>query len=302
VKFRICATAFCGIICSLFVSGCGTMLVKPAVGKVKAVAVVSVYMNREFYDIRSPRTSVKLENLRSLGQAVVKGTEIPGEIDDPASKEYEILINYAIRAYSDRLQGSGNWKWLEGASVLSNESYRQFAESLAGRRSGSRLIQVSSTLNEAEWFTARDMVRIPMESLTGGIKVINIGQDMDPLADIRVTLGKLCEKLNVDAVAILEFDMAFKRPPISINFLSDAPAAPSISSALVLVDRNGEVIVNSGVITKGQGKRFEGTNVGMLRQDYVHLDDKNMDSFRLAIDRSADDMKQRFSKALSKIK
>jgi hypothetical protein len=77
---------------------------------------------------------------------------------------------------------------------------------------------------------------------------------------------------------------------------------PNISSSLVLVNRDGEVVVDSGRVMKGQGKRFEGDSVGMLRRDYVHFTEKSINAYCQALAKSADNMKQRLSKALSKKK
>ena len=300
--FRVFAATVCGVSCALLISGCGSILIRPAVDNVKTVALVSVSMNRDFYDVKAPRTtSVSLESLKPLGHAVSKGTEIPGEINEQFAKEYEAMITHGAQVYSERLEGVGNWKWMPVADVLSSNAYKEFADSFAGKHSN-RLIQAAATIKESEWYTARDMVRIPVESVAQSGKVIRVGGTTGPLADMHLTLGKLCKDLNVDAVAILVFDMAYKKPLISVSFIDNAPAIPSINATLVLVNKDGEIAVNSGPITKGQGKRFEGDKVGMLRQDYVQLDDKSVSSYDMAIDKSAEDMKQRLATAFGKIK
>lgn len=291
------SAAACAIACALLVSGCSSILIRPAADNVKTVALVSVYMNRDFYDVQNPRSSVSLRSLKSLGSALINGTEIPAKIDDPQNNEFDALIAYAIKAYNDRLENSGNLQWLPVTGVLSSDAYRKFADSSAGR-SGGRLQKVAATLDDAEWYTAKDMVRIPVESVSGGGKFVSLNGE----PDTRLALAQLCKDLNVDAVAILEFDMAFKKTVFNLDFFGGIPAVPSVSSALVLVNKDGEVAANSGPIVKGQGRRFDGKTVGMLHQDRVQLSEKSINSYRLAIDKSADDLQKRLIKEYGKIK
>jgi hypothetical protein len=255
-------------------------------------------MNRDFYDVNDPQTGINPGSLKSLGRALVKGTEIPNEIDDPQAGEYETLITHALKAYSERLDGVGNLQWLPAAGILSTNEYRKFAEAYTGKRPDSRLAQVSATLNEAAWYTAKDMVRIPMDKVTYTGKFISLNNE----PDMRTALAGLCKDLNVDAVAILEFDMGYRKLLQNLDIFSGLPAIPSVSASLVLVNRNGEIAANSGAITKGQGKRFDGKTVGMLKQNRVRLDSKSIDSYSQAIDKSADHIKKRLEKEFSKIR
>ena len=297
MKSRLFASIVFSISCILIVSGCSTILIRPAADNVKTVALVSVFMNRDFYDVKDPQARVILGSLKPLGSALVNGTDIPNEIADPQAKEHETLIAYAIKAYSERLDGAGNMQWQPAASVVSNNEYRKFADSYTGKRSGSKLAQTSSVLNESEWYTAKGMVHIPINKVVFNGTLVFDGNKQD----MRKELAGLCKDLNVDAVAILEFDMAFKKTLLNLDFIGGIPAIPSISAALVLVNRNGEIAANSGTITKGQGRRFEGKNVGMLKQNNVILDSKSIDSYFLAIDKSADDIKKRMEKDFSKM-
>jgi hypothetical protein len=142
------------------------------------------------------------------------------------------------------------------------------------------------------------MIHIPVEKVAGNVKAITLTKE----PDMRKMLADLCKDLDVDAVAILEFDMAFKKLLSGLDFIGGLPAIPSISSTLVLVNRDGEVAINSGSITRGKGKRFEGKSVGMLEQSHVRLNNKSIDSYRLAIDKSADSIKQRMEKDFSKVR
>jgi hypothetical protein len=268
VKFRVSLATVCGIAGILLVSGCSSILIKPAVDNVKTVALVSAYMNRDFYDVRGPRDSVSLNNV----VFAAKDLDVP----DSDADEYEKLIAYGVKTYAEQLEGVGNWQWLPVTNVLSNSAYRKFADAIIGERPASGLLKTSAIIEEKGWYTARDMVRIPMERVTYSGKFVVIGNGKGSQADMRAALGQLCKDLDVDAVAVLEFDMAFRKLLFGLDFIGDLPAMPNISSSLVLVNRDGEVVVDSGRIIKGQGKRFEGDSVGMLRRDYVHFTDKSI--------------------------
>ena len=62
-------------------AGCASILVRPAADNIKTVALISVFMNRDFYDVKDPRTSVSITNLNK-----------------PQDKEYEAIINYGIKS------------------------------------------------------------------------------------------------------------------------------------------------------------------------------------------------------------
>lgn len=298
MKFRVFTATVCGIACALSVPASGGMLVRPAVDNVKTVALISVYMNRDFYDVKAPRNSVNIENLLPFGKAAAKGDGDSRSIDDSSSKGLATLIAHGMKAYSDRLEGVGNLQWIPVADIVSSEAYRKFAVSYAGESSASGLAHAAATIADAQWFTAADMVRIPMEKVAYTGTFISVGGQKDP----RRELVQLCKDLNVDAVAILEFDMAFKKPLTGLDAFGNLPAIPSVCTALFLVNKDGDVAVNSGRIAKGQGKRFDGKTVSMLSRDTVSLTDKAVDSYCRAIDKSAEFMKERLSKEFSRKK
>jgi hypothetical protein len=146
------------------------------------------------------------------------------------------------------------------------------------------------------------MTRIPLDGVANNDASIVIGSAQHSPEEMRQALAGLCRDLNVDAVAVIEFDMAYRKILFNLDFIGGIPAIPSVSAALVLVDRNGEIVVNSGLITKGQGRRFEGTTVSMLNRGTVRLNDASIAAYCRALDKSADDMKRRLTKALGKKK
>lgn len=269
----------------LLITGCASMiptiLLKPAADNIKTVAFISVYTNSDIYDIKAPRTSVNIDILKS-GANKTQTTEI------------ESILNYAVKSYQDRLNGVGGWNWVPVSGVTSSEAYKKFAEEMA-KPPSSGLLKSVSKAQDLEWIAAPGMARVPAAGAASSGKFISVAGTKD----IRHVLAKLCKDLNVDAVAVLELDMAFNKLITGADLFGGIPAVPNIASSLVLVNKNGEVSVNSGLITKGQGRRFEGKSVNMLERDVVLLNDKSIAAYNATIDKSADDMKARLLKSFS---
>jgi hypothetical protein len=282
------AAAIGGLLCVFSLAGYSGILNKPAARDLKTVALISVSMNRDFYDVRSPQTRI---NLNLFGKK-------DDQKNDTRVTTYENLINYSIAAYTSRLDGVGNVQWLPVADILATSAYQKFRDSLSDNSSSSGLLQAAADLKKQEWVSAPNMARVAADTVTQTGAFISIAGAKDP----RLALASLCAELNVDAVAILELDMAYRKLIDGADIISGIPAVPSVSRALVLIDKNGVVAVNSGCITKGQGTRFEGKSVTMLQQNQVRLDEKSIASYQQALDKSADDLKKRLTAEFSKMK
>lgn len=292
MKFRALVSAAIGAFLAVSSARAGIfdipVLIKPAAAKIKTVAVISAYMNSDFYNLESPRDSVTVDLFG-------KGSE-KGGVAAPA-KEQEDLLNYGVASFQSRLDGLGGWKWSPAAETTSNTAFKKFAESYSNKEDSSGLLKAAADLRKMQWCVAPGMPRVPADSIKPG-KFISIGGAQDP----RLALAALCRDLNVDAVAVLEFDMAFKKLITGADLFSGIPAVPSVSAALVLVNKDGEVAASSGQIEKGKGRRFEGKKANMLQQDHVRFDDKSVAVFKEAIDKAADDVKKRLEKDFSKLK
>ena len=84
--------------------------------------------------------------------------------------------------------------------------------------------------------------------------------------------------------------------------IGGGPATPNISATLIMVNKNGEVAVNTGLFEKGLGTRYMGEKVAMLRKGGVDLNEKSVSSYCKAIEESSFGMKANLVKAFSKIK
>jgi hypothetical protein len=293
----------------LLITGCATMiLMRPAVDDVKTVALVSVYMNRDFYDIAATEAEKSKVSLQTLTRAVAKATKVLDTLDAAFGQKKQQLISYCVQAYDQHLNGAGGWKFIPLSSVLNSTAYKNFIMTVAEaaksetNKNQEGVIQVGSTIASADYITAPGMQFIPADRLAQSGTHVYSGDAQDPTEVMRNACAKLCKDLRVDAVAIVEMDMGYKKPAISIKFMGYDPAIPNISSAVILINKNGELAVNTGLIQKGKGKRYEGDHVGLLSGGSVSLTDKGLSSYVKAVDKAAAGTGQDLVEAFSKLK
>lgn len=294
------------IITTAFIlTGCGSILLRPAIDKVKTVALISVYMNRDFYDIKAPKADESKDAMKTLGRAIMKEAGALDKIDHTFDAKFLQVVSYAVKAYSDALDGLGPFRLAPMDKVLQNPSYQDFVGQAAKDQPfGGALVKIGAAIKSADWYTAPSMIHIPADAIVegGDTHTTYYGNTKDPKAEFRGELAKLCTSLGVDAVAIVQLDMAYKKPFIGISLGEGYPAAPRVASTLIVVNKDGEVAVNTGLYGRGEGEYSEGDNAPMLRGGSVILNDKSTSSFCATIDKSCAAMKKNMEKAFSKLK
>jgi hypothetical protein len=288
----------------LLLPGCGSILLRPAVDNVKTVALVSVYMNRDFYNIKEPKADESKAALKTFGRALMKETGVLDKIDTTFNVQFMQIVSYAAKHFSEQLDGVGPIRIEPMENVLRNPSYQNFIAEAAKDQPFPSLASIGAAIKSADWFTAPNMIHIPADLIVedAGKHTTYLGKTKDPRAEFRKQLVDLCKSLNVDALAIVQLDMAYKKPFLSINLGGGDPAAPRIASSLFMVNKDGEVAVNTGLLGRGEGEYAEGDNAPMLRGGSVHLTDKSVSSYCATIDKTCADMKKKLAKAYSKLK
>lgn len=279
----------------LALSGCTSVVLRPAADDVHSVALVSVYMNREFYNTRSPLAAEGESATVSLVEAASRsafeallGREArsePAELYDP---ERTRIISFAVHRYRDQLDALSEWRMLPTERVVRSGYYRRLVRPDAGTGMAARLVSAYLNHRESiEWVTPPGYHRIPIESVIDGERIREDGAR---------AMSKLARELDVDAVAILELDMAYRYNRFAkISFFGTTFAVPTVSHSLVVVNRRGEVAVNTGAIVRGGGERFEGDTVGMVKDDALvlnHSTDEAVHSYNLAIAEAAEALRE----------
>lgn len=297
----------------LFLSGCGSILMQPAVDEVKTVAIASVYMNKTFYNIKSPKADSGAAAFNTLlqatGKVVADKLDIHAEQDplDEVDPEQMKIISYALMGYNEQLSSFGRWQMVPPEQVVSNDYYR----SLQAKEEDSDSMAVnflSAYLDESrkqKWVKPIGVEYIPVSSVIKDSNTKSYGDVEDPTEPGRKAMAQLCKELGVDAVGILQFDMGYRFNKLAkITLGSRTLAVPTISHQLVLVNKNGEIAVNTGAIVKGAGERYEGDTVGMVKGEEVilkHKAGKAVNSYNLALDKGAEGLRESLAKAFSKL-
>ena len=224
------------VLLALTLPGCASIIMRPAVDDVRTVALVSVYMNREFYNTRSPLAGEGQAAVASLVEAASRAAfeklldrEAESDAIDVYDPERTRIISFAVQRYRDQLDALRGWRLLPAERVV---------------------------------------------------------------------------RPDVDAVAILELDMAYRFNRFSkITFFGTTLAVPTVSHSLVVVNRRGQVAVNTGPVVRGGGERYEGDTVGMVKhEDLVlkHKNDKAVHSYNLAISDAAEALREQLEGALKR--
>src|SRR5687767_4583514 len=84
---------------AVLAAGCSSILVRPAVDNVKTMAIVSVYMNRDFYNLKAPKAQQGgLDLKRALADAGLKKTGLAEKMD--LGREQQMIVSHALMEYN----------------------------------------------------------------------------------------------------------------------------------------------------------------------------------------------------------
>lgn len=285
---------------TLFIVGCGGILIKPDVYSVKKLAIVSIYMNREFYNIKSPTADEGVNWLGALVKSEVKGFD---KLYD--QKEYKQIITYALKVYAKQLHLVGQWKVLSPARVIKNKKYK-YAMNTAGIIVPfvGDIVDIAKKEMERKWVTPPGMHFVPMSSMAEPGKTVHYGSKKNPVEENRKKIAKICRDLKVDGLAIIELDMGYRFGKlVKLTIGKTTQAKPSISSAMIIITKEGNIAVKTPFIVKGQGRRYEGKSAGMIVNDKFrlkHKRGKTVHAFNVAVKKSAIGLKEQIEKEFQK--
>ncbi|MEK6750318.1 MAG: hypothetical protein AABY83_14130 [Pseudomonadota bacterium] len=189
-------------------SACGTpsVLIKPQADKIEKIALVHVYANR---GVRSLEGQSKLGALTALA-SMASSSEKKGGVDFGGAR----LTSYAVDTFNDEFAKVGKWKIVKTAEIVNSKAYHEFAkrnqEALPKNEAVKALIATGTVMPD-------QMQYLPGE-----------GRDQNS----KQALTQLAQELGVDAVAVLEMDVAYT-PSTSIGGTGTASAAVGVSLAVV---------------------------------------------------------------------
>ena len=262
---------------------------KPAVNDLKRIAIVSVYMNSDIYDLKSGSAKATDQNIL---KRIVDSSHTP-------SDENLRLAMYALKVFAEDLS-TAQWQVVDPKIILQSTSYKSFVHDTQSTKFLKSLV----TTNVA---TPPDMAYVPFEAVAGKANTIYLGNN-DPTTNTKQRLAKLARDLGVDGVAVIQLDLAYKTGLLSsmsgTGLFSDirGPATPSVAAAVVIVNKNGEIAIQTAHISDG-GKRLEAKDtVPMLHHGIVSFQGKpgqaTMDMYNKLIRQYAITLKQAIEKEL----
>jgi len=247
----------------IFLMGCGASIIKkPEILSVKKMAIVSVVMNTDTYNIEKAKQKSGLD-VRALKKMV-------GMEEDIDTDQYLQLVTAGLDSYQKELNSMAQWELIPIAEVLDNESYK-----------------TSQWQGKPFFISPPEMHQIHYADVakTGTTTYVD-GKEIHEEA--RKKLGQLAKDLGVDGVVIIEIDFGYE--PVFLSGMKGtgllsgirAPAKPSVSSSMVIITKDGAIGAQSPAVVKGGGTRYTGDKVDMIHQGKVDLKDKDGSSVKEA--------------------
>ncbi|MDH4275875.1 MAG: hypothetical protein OEW08_12635 [Gammaproteobacteria bacterium] len=209
----------------ILLSACGapSILIKPPADKIEKIALVHVYANR---GVRNMEGASKFGALTALA-SMASSSEKKGGVDFGGAR----LTSYAVDTFNDEFAKVGKWKIVKTAEVVGSKAYKDFAqrsqEAVPQNAAVKALIATGTVLPD-------NMQYLPGE-----------GRDQDS----KRSLTQLAQELGVDAVAVLEMDVAYT-PSTAIGGTGTASAAVGVS--LAVITKYGDYAVK---LPKVQGEK-----------------------------------------------
>ena len=273
----LCSLAF--LLCSC----AGVHVQKPEVENVKKIAILSVSASEDIKKLEDEEEEGSLKDAL-VGVATSAAEDNVKEL----GKGRERLITHGAEALSQTLGSIKGWAVIPFDEVTGNAQVQKFfdptgAEGVISKLS--RLVPVSGW----RFMTPAGMHALPYEAVVSGETAL-FGAKTDD-QEVREEVGKLCEALNVDAVAVAEYYFFYEEG----GLLPTARATPVAMVDVVLIDKKGNKLLHTDhgwTQVKGKG------NV-MLVDKYVDLQsDPSVDAYINAIDKAMGEFKNAAKKKL----
>ena len=244
------------IILVMFVIGCAANISvkRPDVEQMNKVAVVSVYSNPGLYNADGGG------GLTALASFITKKAGAKG-VDFGGTR----LVEFGLESFSSELDKVDAWEVVSSDSVMNAEAYKAFIDDYnANAKKYGNKAKASFTV------------------VPGMVSVV-VGPKLD--RDLVKRLAELARSLNVDAVAVVHLDLAYRA---STSIGGTGTAAASVASNLSIVSKDGEIIVSTPwQIDGGKGVRKSSSSTTGLVAGELIYSTKAETMFKDAIEQNA---------------
>jgi hypothetical protein len=228
------------------IASCGAppILMKPAANKVKKIALVSVTANR---GVRNLEGQTKMGSIMAMTSLIKSKTEDKTKKKDDDSFDFggNNLVNFAAETFNAEFSQIKGWELIPSAEIMDTDAYRKFSrnmkaysDSLLGEGAASKAV---SAMMDAASISADGMPAVVADGRSPEEKQM---------------LTELAQDLNIDAVVVLEVDMAFSAST-AIGGTGTAAAAAGIG--IVMVNKYGDYVIQSKDLS--HDKSFDGFRV-----------------------------------------
>jgi hypothetical protein len=287
----------------LLLSGCGTMIIKkPEASNVKKMAIISIYANTDIHDVEA-KEGTKVNMLKALMASALPEKDI--ETDEMIQ-----IATYGLKSFGEELEGVGVWQVLPPNQVITSKKFKALTKADESTSMGS-FINAMQKIAGASWATPPGMPFIPIDKIVerGGTTVV-YGKK-SPYEEARERLAELCKGLNVDGVAIIRLDLAYRREffsGMSASGLLDSmldvrgSATPMVAADIVVVTKDAQIAVDN-CYTCGGVKHVEGKSAPMMKNNRPSLKDpkgESVNSYFAAIQKYAAAVKSRMIEEFAK--
>ena len=279
MKKIIALCSFVFLLCSC----AGVNVKKPDIDNVKKVAILSVTGSEDYEDIESVKG--QKENLLSVvGNIIKDNVEM---INEPQVN----VATHGANALFRVLNGIEGWSVIPFEQVLDNEEVKAFFENKDTWGKVEDFANKVAPRDGKRRVPARGMYELSFDKVVPeGHTWVN-GERIE--APVHRALGKMCQSLGVDAIAVAEFYFYYETGMMT-KLTSNV--TPIVLVNVAMIDKNGEKVL----FTDRGWKQIEGSESAKIRHNYVDLrDDRSVKAYNLAIDKIMDEFRKEATKKLA---
>ncbi len=280
MKKIIALCSFVFLLCSC----AGVNVKKPDIDNVKKVAILSVTGSEDYEDIESVKGNK--ENLLSVvGNIIKDNVEM---INEPQVN----IATHGANALFQVLNGIEGWSVIPFEQVLDNEEVKAFFENKDTWGKVEDFANKVAPRDGKRRVPARGMYELSFDKVVPeGHTWVN-GERVE--APVHRALGKMCQSLGVDAIAVAEFYFYYETGMMT-KITSNV--TPIVLVNVAMIDKNGEKVL----FTDRGWKQIEGSESAKIHHSYVDLrDDRSVKAYNLAIDKIMDEFRKEAVKKLAK--
>lgn len=269
---------------ALLCSCAGINVKQPDVGNVKKIAILSVTGSEEYEDIEVAQG--KKETLLSVVGNIIKDNV------EMINTEQVDVVTHGANALFQVLNGIEGWSVIPFETVLDNEQVKAFFE---GKDTFGKIEDFANRVAPKDGYRRvmpKGMYEVSYNQIVPQENRWVNGERAE--APFLRGIGKLCEALDVDAVAVAEYYFYYET---GMTTTLTRNVTPIVFVDVALIDKNGEKVL----YTDRGWKKIEGSESAKINRDYVNLsEEKSVKAYKLAIDKIMDEFRKEASKKLAK--